>query len=211
MGERMTGNLAPAAGAAGPAGPAAMSLAEAADGADWGRGRPPVRDPRVLEFLDGWLRFRGARAMPRRSDIMPMSFPRLLPNLYLYERYDGAGNFRCVLAGEEIHTVWRRPIMGLDVREMFAPADLRRILTRWNRVLDGPAALHGHYRSTDEARTAERLLLPVSDEDGAPRFVFGITLYRLGGDTVGNDTAPNTDLQFYRLSGLSGLDEAAAP
>lgn len=166
------------------------------------RSRPAVRDARLLTFLDGWLAFRGERVMPKRSDIRPMDFPSLLPHIYLYRRDDDGASYRCVLAGEEIHFAWRTPIMGCDVRDMFPPAELQRILRRWGRALEEPAALYAFVRASDGGSAAERLLLPVSDADGSARFLFGITIYQRRQEQRPEDVAPPPEALFYALDSL---------
>lgn len=167
------------------------------------QGSPTVRDPCLTRFLQGWLRFRGERTMPRRQDIDPFAFPDLLARIYLYERQAGGDSFRCVLAGEEIHRAWNGPIMGRDVADLFSAADLPRVLARWSFVLDRPAALYGYHRDPATSASAERLLLPVSDDAGAGRFVFGATAYQRDLTDAGSGITPPPEVLFYALSGLS--------
>lgn len=169
-------------------------------------GVPAFHDDRLFRFLDAWLGFRGDRAMPRRRDIDPAAFPDLLAKSYLYERYDRDATgyrYRCVLAGEDIHQAWNGTIMGRDVAEMFDAKDLPKVDARWSFILDRPAALHGYQHEPEVTTSAERLLLPVTDDDDNPCFVFGATIYqREQGDLVSN-VSPPPQVLFYDLSGLS--------
>ena len=42
------------------------------------------RDPSLQTLLAYWYRKRGDRLMPSRADIDPSEFPKLLPNVMLY-------------------------------------------------------------------------------------------------------------------------------
>lgn len=169
-------------------------------------GAPSFRDARLGRFLDGWLRFRGDRPMPRRRDIDPSAFPELLPKIYLYEAYDRddtGRQFRCVLAGEDIHQAWNGAIMGRDIVEMFDAQDLPRITLRWSFILDHPAALHGFQREPGSTTSAERILLPVADDAGISRFVFGITIYQRDMMNDASGISPLPEVLYYDLSRLS--------
>ena len=165
-------------------------------------GRPDVRDARLLEFLEGWLSFRGGRLMPRRRDVQPMTFPRLLSMSYIYERIDDGKSFRCVLAGEEIHFAWGRPIQGSDVRDTFSAEDLPRVMQRWNRALDEPSMLFGRHILPGTHKSVERLLAPLSDDAGRPCFLIGVTVYRRAETEVDSATTPTPKAHFHNLTTL---------
>jgi hypothetical protein len=87
---------------------------------------------------------------------------------------------------------------------MFSADDLPRIRERWTRVLEAPAALYGYFQPPGSGRSAERLLLPVSDAADVPRFVFGLTLYHLGTEPCDASVAPTPEAAFYDVGSLAG-------
>ncbi len=64
--------------------------------------RRQVRHPRLLELLDYWLKLRGGRRLPRKSEFDPAAVPRLLANLMLKEVQHDPLRFRIRLEGEQV-------------------------------------------------------------------------------------------------------------
>lgn len=69
--------------------------------------------PEQRQLYDYWLEKASGRAMPRRADIHPAHFPRLLPHISLIEVAEGRCRVR--LAGTRLRDVYDREITGLYV------------------------------------------------------------------------------------------------
>lgn len=146
-----------------------------------------IQDPRLARLADYWQSKRGDRPIPYRADIDPVDFPRLLPNVWLVQYDPVQDRFLYRLSGEEIRRVHPGIAFGRYIDEFLSPQALARIQPLYREVLglDGgpPTILHMHgfiYRIIEYAlsATGERLVLPLLDGDGEPRFIFGATLYR---------------------------------
>lgn len=141
-------------------------------------------DPGIVEFLEGWKQARQDGVLvPRKSDFDPLSIPRLLASTWLYVFDPDAGDFRCLLEGEEVNAAWGGLIKGLSLKQVVGAADHPIVLGRWRQILETPLAHFGKAgeRLTEQSiRRAERLILPLADDDGVPAYTLGCSLYRLG-------------------------------
>ena len=137
-------------------------------------------------FLQSWLKMRHGRLMPRKSDIDPAYIPKLLSMIWMYEYLPEEDDFICHLHGETIREAWGFSLRGQKISEFF-PADvIDKVKKRWHRVIETPAVMHTVMQSPDEiVRTAERMMVPVTDDEGAVRYLLGLSLYAdLGRDRV---------------------------
>lgn len=162
-----------------------------------------IEDPRLVRLADYWRDKRRDRPVPYRGDIDPVDFPRLLPNVWLVHYEPESGRFLYRLAGEEIRNVHPGIAFGRYMDEFMTSESFARIAPRYRTVLglDGgdPAIMHMRgfvYRLHQHRLTAvgERLVLPLLDDDGEPRFIFGATLYQYdsGHQTVPAEEPPLT-------------------
>ena len=144
-------------------------------------------DPRLQSLYDHWLEARRGTLIPNRRDIDPVAIWSVLPFVWMCDYINESGRFRFRLAGEEIRRVHPRIAFGRYIDEFLSPQALARIQPFYREVLalDGgaPAILHMRgfvYRMTEHglSATGERLVLPLLDGEGDPRFIFGATLYR---------------------------------
>lgn len=156
-----------------------------------------IQDPRLARLADYWQGKRGDRPIPFRADIDPVDFPWLLTNVWLVQYEPAQDRFLYRLAGEEIRRVHPGIAFGRYIDEFLSPQALARIQPFYREVLslDGgaPTILHMQgfvYRMTEYSlsATGERLVLPLLDGAGAPRFIFGATLYHF-------DSAPRSASQ----------------
>ncbi|WP_416899932.1 MAG: PAS domain-containing protein [Minwuia sp.] len=143
---------------------------------------PESADPRIFRFLDAWRGARHGRLLPRKRDFEPLDVADLLGCVWLY-RYDGeAGDFICRLAGEAVNDAWGGSIRGLTLRRIVGEADYPVMIGRWRRIVSTPLI---HYGADSErlsglsARRAERLLMPMTDDEGEAVFMLGLSLYRI--------------------------------
>lgn len=121
--------------------------------------------------------------MPYRRDFDPAAVATLLSSVWLY-RYDSElEDFVCRLAGEDVNHAWGGNIRGLTLRQIVGQEDHPVVLARWRNIIVKPAVHYGaamERLTNQELRRAERLILPLCDDDGDVSFIIGISLYRLG-------------------------------
>jgi len=154
-----------------------------------------VRAPKLRRLINLWLAARDdGTAMPRKASIDAIDLARagLLPQIWLVERQaDRRLVYR--LAGEEINAVFGRSIAGAGLEDLMLPAQAEVVVARWNRVLDEALAMHAVgevYSESGILFSGERIVLPLTDDQGAPHFLIGATDYRLIGSE--DRAAPST-------------------
>lgn len=64
--------------------------------------RAQIKHPRLIELLEYWVKLKGDRKLPLRSDLDPAAIPRLLPNIILNEVELDPLRFRIRLEGEQV-------------------------------------------------------------------------------------------------------------
>lgn len=143
---------------------------------------------RSSSLRDLWRHWRGLLTpgrLPRRNEIDPGAFRRILGQVWIY-RLDATGrDFYCALAGEEIRTAWHQhgSMIGRPIRELFPPDVYGTLRDRWLGLLDRPAVMHGSslynptLRGSVVTRYAERLSLPIDDAEGRRYGLIGVTSY----------------------------------
>ena len=148
-------------------------------------------------FLQAWLKMRHGRLVPRKSDIEPAYIPKLLSRIWMYEYLPEENDFLCHLHGESIREAWGFSLRGKRTSEFIPPDMIERVNKRWRRMIDSPAVMHSIMQVQDDViRSAERLMTPISDENGIIRYVLGISLYAdLGRDRV--NIGPKGDIVRY--------------
>jgi hypothetical protein len=158
-------------------------------------------------LIDYWRSRRGERAAPRRSDIDPVDFARLLPRIFIAEARDG-GDVVFRLAGEAVIELHGRPLSGQSLPSLWRHDHRRHLLTALQAALrsarpmvvgaepDGP--------QNQDARL-EVLFAPLTGPGGdVDRF---LGLYQpLGGSFA----APLDPLVIANLAGVP-LDVSANP
>lgn len=153
---------------------------------------PDFVSPQVGDVFAHWCSIRRGRLVPRRDDIDPGRIASALPHVWIYRWRPERRSFQNVLAGEEIHHAWTFSIRGKFIDEMFG--DEATILRdRWFDLLQRPAIAYG--RLSGDPRNArykgaERLSLPLVDQEGQPYGVFGITIYDFDRLHVEDTTIP---------------------
>jgi hypothetical protein len=75
--------------------------------------------PEQRQLFDYWLAQSGDRPMPDRSEISPLHFARLLPNISLIDVAAEIGESRIRLAGTRLRDVYDREITGLVIGQLF--------------------------------------------------------------------------------------------
>jgi hypothetical protein len=154
-------------------------------------------DPRIIGFLEVWRDARAGRLVPMKRDIDPTRFPTLLPFIWLYRLEPTRGDFVCRLAGESVNDAWGRSIRGRALEEIVGEADYPTIRERWERILSVPQVQYGtalERLSAMSSHRAERLLVPLTSDDGVRDQILGISLYRFDGTSPSRRTLVPEDI-----------------
>jgi len=162
-------------------------------------------DSRIFELLDVWKAARGAALVPDRRDFDPMAVPHLLHFIWMYRFDPASGDFVCRLAGERINDTWGRSIRGRTLRQIVGEADHPTVFGRWQQIMAVPLVQYGaasERLSALEIHAAERLLLPLADEDGSRNTMLGISLYRITGNNDHRSALVPEDIQRIRCVDL---------
>jgi hypothetical protein len=141
-----------------------------------------IRNERLRRLVAYWLERRGSRAVTRRADIDPIEIPSVLPVIWLYDYVLDNGRFRCRLAGEDIRAMYRTNIVGQYLDEFVLARGWPTIEEHYRAALSGPAIGHAigqvYSAGLDRIGNGERVLLPLSDEDGRhTTMLIGGTVY----------------------------------
>lgn len=119
----------------------------------------------------------GVPRLPAKADVDPILLAKagLMPYLWVVER-DDAGDCFYRLAGEGVRKYFAAPIKGRYLRDVFAGDVYDLISARYDRILDEQRVefSEGDVLRGDRAiYFARRLLVPLTDETGRPRYLIG--------------------------------------
>lgn len=141
----------------------------------------PLRDARLIQFLEYWRSLRGDLALPRYRDVDPIAIPKLLSHVWCWSYDREQDTFRGRLAGEAVMQVYgTRDMRGLALNELVEQPLAGQLHARYRRVVTTPMALHFQGSAVlDEGETirAERLALPLCDRTTDSRVIIGLSLY----------------------------------
>lgn len=144
---------------------------------------PAPEDARLALLLRRWAEWREGTAPPPRSRIDPASLKPCLPLAWIWRLTPDHRSLTCTLAGEEVQAAWGRGIIGNDPISLWGPEAGLVVRERLRRVALIPAIVHGRSSilpegSPTQGKFAERLILPLTNDDSRPFGVIGMTLYR---------------------------------
>jgi hypothetical protein len=118
-------------------------------------------------LLGYWEARRGKRAAPRRADIDPADFQRVLPHVMIWD-VGSAGDYRCRLAGTEIDAAMAGSLNGIRLGDV--PCSLIDEAQReFDAVRDGAMASFAERTMAWRGRPFifyRHLLLPIANEAG---------------------------------------------
>lgn len=127
-----------------------------------------------------WSDNRAENGLPRKDAIVMGRLPRkILPHVFLYE-HTAEGRFRCRLAGTAITREFGQDPTRFHLDELIVPGSLESRLVLFRGVLEKrrPVIYGGRLANTEHQwKPFRRVLLPIADGDGAPRFVFGMVTF----------------------------------
>ncbi|RED49212.1 PAS domain-containing protein [Aestuariispira insulae] len=143
------------------------------------QGLPIVQSQALGIVLKHWLDIRRDRSIPLRSDIDPTAIYQAMPAIWIYQYDDDHDDFRCELSGDAINTAWKRNITGALTRELFQPNIAKTLTTRWQYLIDRALVMKTDFNMARDLsfKPAERLTLPLTNEDGSARCIIGVTEY----------------------------------
>lgn len=150
---------------------------------------PDLNDPRFIRVLRHWAECRQGVMTPR-SAIDPGAIRDCLPNVWIYQYLPEDDDFICRLSGEAVNQAWGRSLIGKRVSAIMPEAIIDRVHLLYRSTLLMPAVQFSRRRilpNDGVAQSADRLILPLSRDDGSPYGIFGLTLYYLGNQSTFDD------------------------
>ncbi len=132
------------------------------------------------QSLKYWLEKKGDRPMPSRNDLDPVEIPGLLPHVILLDVMNDPRDFRYRLIGTIVEHHLLHNLAGLRMREIAhqAPGSiiwstLEDILANKRPVTSSIPYVGPH----NEYKTAEDLIMPLSDDGEAVNMMFVTVAY----------------------------------
>ncbi|HUO12109.1 MAG TPA: PAS domain-containing protein, partial [Caulobacteraceae bacterium] len=159
-------------------------------------GRLTLVHSNTEHLLDYWRSRRGDHAAPRRSDVDPADFARLLPRVFIAELRASDAVFR--LAGEAICELHGRSLGGESLLSLWRHDHRRHLLTALDASLRTarPVVVGAEPGGDSEAARLEMLFAPlVGPDETVDRF---LGLYQ---PVAGNFAAPLDPLAITSLAG----------
>ncbi|EDP66860.1 hypothetical protein BAL199_17403 [alpha proteobacterium BAL199] len=136
-----------------------------------------IREQPLHDLYVHWqAQSRSGRELPGRGGMDVLDLPKtVIPHAFIYER-EQDGRFRCRLAGTRF-----TDDLGYEPTGAYLDTKLhselgRRRLALYADCIAAPRAIYFRARMTpigQEFRESGRLMLPVADDSGVARFVFG--------------------------------------
>lgn len=137
----------------------------------------PFISPEAKDLADYWFRLAAsARGVPPRASFDPIDIPRLLPNIFLFERI-APGTFKVKLQGTSFTERGVRDITGTVHATGKATDAERPLFELFERLLDTPCGLHligVEQNLAGRNDLIESVGFPLADGSGAPRFIVSI-------------------------------------
>lgn len=144
---------------------------------------PTLKPPRLSTLLEHWAARRQGLRMPR-SAIEPAAIKSCLPNIWLYRFLPEDNDFVCTVSGEQVNEAWGTSLMGKRLGAIMPESMLPFTLLIYRRILEMPAIQTSRRRIAPPngvEQSSERLIVPLSDDEGRPYGILGVTSYALGG------------------------------
>ena len=148
-----------------------------------------------------WIElYQSTGKVPHKSAFDPVHFPRSLPYSWIYEYLEQDDDFLCRLSGSLVDDAWGEAISDRRMGE-FMPEGFRQdAVQRLRKVIQKPAVLHIRRFLDAEQRPAEKLVLPLTDDNDQIRYIFGVSHYQHRPNRFVTDYGPDF-LHYFRLNG----------
>ena len=137
-------------------------------------------EPQLRRLYEYWLKRRGARRFPKRSDLDPLDFSYLLGNVLLVDVLRNPLRFRMRLHGTEMTRRASYDLTGKFLDEL-PIADYRNyVIERCTGLVEtGEPALIHHDRVLDgQRRRYEALWLPLSEDGTEVTMLLAALVYK---------------------------------
>jgi len=173
---------------------------------------PVFANPQLMLFLRHWAERRpvmsgGSGLVMPRTAIDPSVLRACLPDVWLFQYHATDDRFVCTLAGERVNEAWGQSLIG-KTPQQFMSAESGIIAQEiYRRIVLTPALHVSHRRITPAGRRekgAERLVVPLSDDQGRPYGIFGLSHYHF-------DPVTEADHEPYVGSNVTYFPCAALP
>ncbi len=166
---------------------------------------PVFRDPRFVILLRHWAEQRAGLWMPL-SALDALAIKPCLPHIWLAQYMADQDDFVVRLSGEQVNEAWGLNITGKRPRDFMLPASAVAAGGIYRRILFTPA-VHVNFRriepSERQEKGAERLVVPLSDADGGPWGIVGMSLYHFNPVTQANlPPSVGPDVTYYPCQDL---------
>lgn len=171
---------------------------------------PSFRDPRFVDLLRHWAAGRAANGsgglMMARAALDPVAIRSCLAHIWLAQYVPAEDNFIFRLAGEGVNEAWGANITGRRPEDFMSPSSAAVARQIYRRILLTPAVHVGYRRivpADRQEKGAERLVVPLSDAEGGPWGIVGMSLYHF--DPVTEANLPpyvGPDVTYYPCAGL---------
>jgi hypothetical protein len=131
---------------------AIRNLTETTDGADVERVtgaqafRAQLVVPEQRQLYDYWVERAGKGSLPRRVDIDPIRFPRLLPGISLIDVGPSLETCRVRLAGTRLREIYDREVTGQLVSQLPCGNRLEYWMAAYRRTIEQATATQGVVR-----------------------------------------------------------------
>ncbi len=133
-------------------------------------------DPYIKWVFDHWHFVRGDRTMPAHRDIDFNAFGDADPWTWVCD-LGGDGEFYFRQAGKEVERVIGGQVVGGAVRDFLGPIYDDWVKNVWLYVARHPAIYYLPRTADNADRHVERLIVPLTDDNGQATLVLGITRY----------------------------------
>lgn len=139
-----------------------------------------VRNPRILNVLDVWLRSFAHGCMPRRTAIDAAALGRELEIVWLCDVVLPGPRYRYRLAGERVNAVYGVSLAKRFMEEVIPENRRQSVLARYHRVVLERGISHAAgrlYLSSGRIFTGERIVLPLSEDGDTVDAILGATAF----------------------------------
>ncbi len=136
------------------------------------------RDQKIL--FDYWTEKKGSRAAPRRSDIDPLDFPKLLPYIFLYDVHSDPYSLTMRLFGTMLVEARGRDCTGEtfeQVHEGVEVTDVRKDYDKTALTLTPTIKVGAATWINKDYLKYSRLLLPLSEDGKKANMLLGFVTF----------------------------------
>ncbi len=131
-------------------------------------------------IFDYWQTKKGTRRAPARSDIDPLDFPTLLPNIFMFDVLRDPLDYRMRLIGTNLTQVMERDCTGFLFDEIYKGSSAKKLRREYEQATFEFKPVFSEVVADWMGReylTYHRLLLPLSTDDSQVDILLGCTFF----------------------------------